>query len=156
MFLLEFRARRITFCREQLIDPVVQLAEQIASSERILETQLREEEAARAGNDAKREAYERISDEVASLDEGVREFRSEISNRRDQVNAAELRSRELELTLAHLEESIRDKWDVEIASWSPPSVESEEPATAPLESAAEATGGDRLRRRVRLTAAQRG
>ncbi len=29
MFLLEFRARRITFCREQLIDPVVQLAEQI-------------------------------------------------------------------------------------------------------------------------------
>ena len=30
MFLLEFRARRITFCREQLIDPVVQLAEQIA------------------------------------------------------------------------------------------------------------------------------
>jgi chromosome segregation protein len=110
-----------------------ELAEQIANSQRILETQLREEEAARAGNDAKREAYERISSEVASLDEGVREFRSEISNRRDQLNAAELRSRELELTLAHLEESIRDKWDVEIATWSPPSVEPEEPATAPLE-----------------------
>jgi chromosome segregation protein len=129
-----------------------ELAEQIASSQTALETQLREEEAARAGNDAKRETYERISGEVTSLDEGVREFRSEISNRRDQVNAAELRSRELELTLAHLEESIRDKWDVEIASWSPPSVESEEPATAPLESeepataplepVAEATGDD--------------
>ena len=119
-----------------------ELAEKIASSERSLETQLREEEAARAGNDAKREAYERISDEVASLDEGVREFRSEISNRRGQVNEAELRSRELELTLAHLEESIRDKWDVEIASWSPPSVDSEEPATAPLESEVEPTGDD--------------
>jgi chromosome segregation protein len=129
-----------------------ELAEQIASSQRTLETQLREEEAARAGNDAKREAYERISGEVANLDEGVREFRNEISNRRDQLNAAELRSRELELTLAHLEESIRDKWDVEIASWSPPSVEPEEPATAPLESVepataplepvAEATGDD--------------
>jgi chromosome segregation protein len=111
-----------------------ELAEKIANSESSLETQLREEEAARAGNDAKREAYERISDEVARLDEGAREFRSEISNRRDQVNEAELRSRELELTLAHLEESIRDKWNVEIASWSPPSVESEEPVTAPLES----------------------
>jgi chromosome segregation protein len=116
-----------------------ELAEKIASSERSLETQLREEEAARAGNDAKREAYERISDEVTTLDEGVREFRSEISNRRDQVNEAELRSRELELTLAHLEESIRDKWDVEIASWSPPSVESEEPATTRLESEEPAT-----------------
>jgi chromosome segregation protein len=111
-----------------------ELAEKIANSESSLESQLREEEAARAGNDAKREAYERISDEVARLDEGAREFRSEISNRRDQVNEAELRSRELELTLAHLEESIRDKWNVEIASWSPPSVESEESATTPLES----------------------
>jgi chromosome segregation protein len=119
-----------------------ELAETISSSERSLETQLREEEAARAGNDAKREAYERISDEVARLDEGVREFRSEISNRHGQVNDAELRSRELELTLAHLEESIRDKWDVEIASWTPPSVEVEEPAPAPVESEVEAAGDE--------------
>jgi chromosome segregation protein len=45
-----------------------ELAEKIASSERSLEIQLREEEAARAGNDAKREAYEKISEEVARLD----------------------------------------------------------------------------------------
>ena len=119
-----------------------ELAEKIANSERSLEIQLREEEAARAGNDAKREAYERASGEVARLDEGVREFRSEISNRRGQVNEAELRSRELELTLTHLEESIRDKWDVEIASWSPPLAEPEAPVTAPLEVAAEAPGDD--------------
>ena len=119
-----------------------ELAEKIASSERSLEIQLREEEAARAGNDAKREVYERISGEVTRLDEGVRELRGEISNRRGQVNEAELRSRELELTLAHLEESIREKWDVEIASWSPPSVEFEEPATAELESEIEATGDE--------------
>ena len=119
-----------------------ELAEKIAGSKSSLEIQLREEETARAGNDAKREAYERISDEVAKLDEGAREFRSEISNHRDQLNGAELRSRELELTLAHLDESIQDKWGVEIVSWSPPSVESEEPATAPLEPEAEAAGND--------------
>ena len=119
-----------------------ELAETIASSERSLEVQLREEEAARAGNDAKRDAYERVSGEVATLDEGVRELRTEISNRRGQVNEAELRSRELELTLAHLEESIRDKWDVEISSWSPPSVDSEEPAIAPPDSEVVATGED--------------
>jgi chromosome segregation protein len=135
----------------------VELAEKIAVSERTLETQLREEEAARAGNDAKREAYEGISEEVASLDEGTREFRSQIANRREQVNEAELRGRELELTLAHLDESIREKWGVEIASWTPPSVDSEAPATelpeselpeseasvaAPLEPAADATVGE--------------
>ena len=119
-----------------------ELAEKIASSESSLEIQLREEEAGRAGNDAKREAYERVSGEVARLDEGVRESRSEISNRRGQVNEAELRSRELELTLAHLEESIRDKWNVEIASWSPPSVESDEPAIVPPESELVAKGDD--------------
>jgi chromosome segregation protein len=63
-----------------------------------------------------------------------------------------LRSRELELTLTHLDESIREKWGVEIASWTPPSVDPEVPATglsepeasvaAPLESAADATGGE--------------
>ncbi|MBW2716241.1 MAG: AAA family ATPase, partial [Deltaproteobacteria bacterium] len=63
----------------------------------------------------------------------------EISNRHGQVNDAELRSRELELTLAHLEESIRDKWDVEIASWSPPTVDLEEPAAALPESEASLT-----------------
>jgi len=109
----------------------VELAEKIASSERSLESQLREEEAARAGNDAKREAYEEISEELTRLEEGIREFRSQIASRREQVNEAELRSRELELTLAHLDESIREKWDVEIASWSPPSVESDEPLSAP-------------------------
>ena len=119
-----------------------ELAEKIASSESSLEIQLREEEAGRAGNDAKREAYERVSGEVARLDEGVRESRSEISNRRGQVNEAELRSRELELTLAHLEQSIRDKWDVEIASWSPPSVESDQPAIVPPESELVAKGDD--------------
>ena len=129
-----------------------ELAEKIANSERSLETQLREEEAARAGNEAKREAYEGISHEVAKLDEAAREFRSEIASRREQVNEAELRSRELDLTLAHLDESIREKWGVEIASWSPPLVEPEAqviappgpeaPGTGSLGSAVDADGSD--------------
>ncbi len=108
-----------------------ELAEKITSSESRLEVLLREEEAARVGNDAKREAYEAISSALATLDEGAREIRGEIANRRDRVNEAELRSRELELTLAHLDESIREKWEVEIASWSPPLVEPEEAIAAP-------------------------
>ncbi len=114
-----------------------ELAEKIASSQGRLETRLREEEAARAGNDARREGYERIAEEVSRLDESAREFRSEISNCRDQFSEAELRSRELDLRLAHLDDSIRDKWDVEIASWTPPAVEDEPQVTAPLESESE-------------------
>jgi chromosome segregation protein len=102
-----------------------ELAEQIRRAEESLETKLREEETARVSNEAKRETYEQVSAQLAGIEEGFRELRSAIASRRDQIGAAELSGRELELKLAHLDESIRDKWEVDLASWAPPGIEPE-------------------------------
>ena len=48
-----------------------------------LELRLREEEAARAGHDEKRESFERVSSEVSKLEDGLRELRSKIADARD-------------------------------------------------------------------------
>jgi chromosome segregation protein len=113
-----------------------ELAEQIRFAEESLESRLREEEAARATNEAKREIYEQVSARLTEIEEGARELRSAIANCRDQVGAAELASRELELKLDHLDESIRDKWDVDLATWTPPGIEpgSESPIEVESES----------------------
>jgi chromosome segregation ATPase len=78
---------------------------------------------------------------MGELDEGVREVRNEISNRREQVGAVELSSRELELKLGHLDESMRDKWEVDLASWTPPTIELETGAAPEAEQAATAEIG---------------
>ncbi len=102
-----------------------ELAEQIRFAEESLESRLREEEAARATNEAKRETYEQISAQLTEIEEKSRELRSAIADCRDQVGAAELVGRELELKLEHLDETIRDKWNVELATWTPPGIEPE-------------------------------
>src|SRR6185503_15353970 len=106
---------------------------------------LREEEAARVGHDAKREAFERVSAEVSSLEEAARELRTMIHREREALSQAELALRESELRLGHLDDSIREKWGVEIATWEPP-VADAEPAEAvvpetPPDAAAEAPAG---------------
>jgi chromosome segregation protein len=106
-----------------------ELAQTIAVSQERLEVRLREEEVARAANESKREAYEQVASKMGELDEKVREVRNEISTHREQVGAVELSSRELELKLAHLDESMRDKWEVDLASWTPPAIEIETTAT---------------------------
>jgi chromosome segregation protein len=106
-----------------------ELAETIERAEVALTARLREEEAARAANEAKRETYEQISAALRDLDEEVRQLRSVISSRREEVAAAELSSRELELKLDHLDQSMREKWDVDLASWAPPAVETAETAS---------------------------
>src|SRR5262249_36274403 len=102
-----------------------------------LEQLLREEETARLGHDAKREAFERVSGEVQSLDEAARELRAAIAREREALSQSELALRESELRLSHLDESIREKWGVEIATWEPPAAD---PAAA-LASAAPAIAG---------------
>jgi len=98
----------------------LELATSIEQARARLDGRLREEEAARAGHDGKREAFERVSGEVHSLEEGVREVRAEIGREREVLSQAELALRESELRLAHLDESVREKWSVEIATWEPP------------------------------------
>jgi len=100
-----------------------------------LQIALEREERARASNDEKRDAFERASTAASELEEAAREVRSEITERRDEVNRAESKVGEAELRLTHLDESIREKWDVELATWTPPSIEG---LSAPAEVAAPA------------------
>jgi len=61
-----------------------------------------------------------VSGEVSSLEEAARELRAAIGREREALSQSELALRESELRLAHLDESIREKWGVEIATWEPP------------------------------------
>ncbi len=113
-----------------------ELAGVIRDAETRLETALREEEAARASNDDKRDAFERAAAEANELEEELRALRGDVGARREAVSRAELSLRESELKLAHLDDSMREKWDVELATWTPPAAEGE--PLAPPDAAAEA------------------
>ncbi len=123
-----------------------QLARQIGEVELQLAEKLREEEAARASHDARREAFETSSAALQALEERVRLLRGEIARQREQIAGVELSLRELELELAHLDSSMREKWDVELASWQAPTLEALELAppvetTLPAEAGALAFAG---------------
>ncbi len=102
-----------------------ELAESVGEAEQTLQLLLREEEGARSTNEAKRDAYEQIAAELNAVDDAGRKTRNEISDRRDRVAQTELSTREFELRMTHLDESIREKWQVELSTWTPPSVEPE-------------------------------
>ncbi|MDJ0852389.1 MAG: chromosome segregation protein SMC [Myxococcota bacterium] len=124
--------------REELAGVIEQSQEQLAG-------RLAEEERARASIDEKRDAFERVAAEVSRLDEAARELRREITSRRDQAGEADLAVRETELRLGHLEESTREKWQVELASWTLPPlepVEARDAAAEPVEEPAEADAGE--------------
>jgi chromosome segregation protein len=121
-----------------------ELATSIEEARTRLEGRLREEEAARAGHDEKREAFERVSASVQEIEEEVRRVRAEIADRREALGRAELALRESELKLTHLDESIREKWGVELVSWEPPVADPEEagePAAADATPVRVATSG---------------
>jgi chromosome segregation protein len=115
----------------------VELATTIEGARARLEQTLREEETARMSHDAKRESFERVSGEVSSLDEAARELRAAIGREREALAQSDLALRESELRLAHLDDAIREKWGVEIATWEPPVAEPAEAAPVAQEVAAE-------------------
>jgi chromosome segregation protein len=82
-------------------------------------TRLEEEEGARLSHDERRDAYERVAAEARQLEDRVRELRSELGSQRDAAGQAELAQRETELRLQHLEESVKERWGIDLASWSP-------------------------------------
>jgi chromosome segregation protein len=118
-----------------------ELAGSIEQARETLEVRLRDEEAARAGHDEKREAFERASTGVNELEDALREQRSKVGECREALSQHELRLREVEMKRDHLDESIREKWDVELASWEPPSVD-EDPSEAASTLPPEAESGE--------------
>ncbi|MDP6073825.1 MAG: chromosome segregation protein SMC [Myxococcota bacterium] len=118
-----------------------ELAGTLESDRGHLEVKLGEEERARAGIESKRDAFERASAVVNSLDDAVREVRGEMAAKREAAGSAELAVRETELRLSHLDDSMREKWQLELATWSLPALESVTQAHGELEVSAQGTPG---------------
>jgi len=119
-----------------------ELAVLIQQAQATLEARLGQEEAARSGLDAKREAYDRVGAAAAELESEVRAARAEITSQREAAGQAELVAREAELRLAHLQDGVREKWEVDLASWSPPPLEAEPPATDAADTSADAVASE--------------
>ncbi|MBW2315086.1 MAG: chromosome segregation protein SMC [Deltaproteobacteria bacterium] len=117
-----------------------ELATSLEEARSGLAAKLEEEERSRASNDEKRNAYEQDATTLREMEEGVRGLRGELQAARDALQAAELGAREAELKLQHLEESIRDRWNVDIATWQP--TELELPAEPEPVAAATDEGGE--------------
>jgi chromosome segregation protein len=97
------------------------------AARRSLAQKLEEEERSRATNAEKRDAYEQEAQALRGQEDEVRRLRTELQQSRDIVQQAELATREAELKLQHLEESIRERWNVEIASWTPEALDLDDP-----------------------------
>jgi chromosome segregation protein len=122
-----------------------ELARSLAEAEQTLAAQLEQEEEARRRAEEARDAYERLAAEARELEESARDLRGRLSEDRERAQQLELELRERELALAHLESQVRDRWNVDLASWKAPvpalgaELPPEEPAA---EGSEEAEGGD--------------
>jgi len=116
-----------------------ELATRIAEAEVSLEANLAKEEAARATTEEKRDAFERVAADVNELEEQARGLRNDIGTRREAVGKADLAVQETELRLGHLEDGVREKWEVELSGWELPPLDpsAETPAEAEADAAAE-------------------
>jgi chromosome segregation protein len=107
-----------------------ELAGVIDRARSTLDVRLREEEAARASHEQKRDAFEGASAQVSEFEEALRTLRTRISNERDVLSQSELRLRETEMRCDHLDASMREKWDVDLANWELPPLEAPAPGGA--------------------------
>jgi len=96
------------------------LARSMQQAEASLALRLSEEEGARASNEEKRDAYEMQAAAVRELEEAARAVRIDLESQRDEAQQAELGLREGELQLRHMEESVGERWSVDLATWKPP------------------------------------
>jgi len=97
-----------------------ELARSLADAEGALASQLEGEERARRGAEEARDAYERLAAEARELEEEGRTLRALLAEERERAQQVELDLRERELRLGHLETQVRDRWNVDLASWKPP------------------------------------
>ena len=96
-----------------------ELAASLERAEAELGVKLAEEERARVAQDERRDAFEREATHGREGEQDLRERRARLAERREAVGSAELAEREAELRLAHIEESVRERWQVDLAGWKP-------------------------------------
>ncbi|HTY19335.1 MAG TPA: chromosome segregation protein SMC [Myxococcota bacterium] len=105
-----------------------------------LASKLVAEDAARQDADGARDRYEQAAGAVREREDHVRALRAESLARREQLQARELDLRERALRIEQLDERVRDHWQVELASWTPPApgdVAAPPPAPTALEGASD-------------------
>ena len=113
--------------REQEISSANQrretLGEEVVEAERCLAEKLDEEEGARRESERLRTRYDEQAQVARDLEEQLRDCRSQLSAHRDEMTGADLAVRESELRLRHQDDAIREKWSVDLATWTPPSLD---------------------------------
>ncbi|MCP4036825.1 MAG: chromosome segregation protein SMC [bacterium] len=119
---IERRQREIGLAEERK----VLLADQTRAAEESLAAKLADEEEARIASEAERALYEERSAQVRTVEDEVRGLRRELETARESAAGADLVARENQMRLEHQDEAIREKWNVDLASWTPPSVDIEE------------------------------
>ena len=123
---IERREREIAEATERREE----LARSIEAGESSLAEALAGEEQARLAAERRRDDFEGVSARARALDESAREQRSGLVAAREAAQESELALRELEMRLDHLQTQIRERWNVELASWKPP-VPASDPAESP-------------------------
>jgi chromosome segregation protein len=123
---IERREREIVAATER----IAALGEQIAEAEHALTGKLEAEEAARLASEQLRERYEADAQAVRDLDQQLRDARILLNATRDELAGADLAVRESELRLRHQADGVREKWGVDLATWTPPSLDDLSPELA--------------------------
>lgn len=99
------------------------LMQQAVDAEEALASRLADEEAARLDSERLRASYETESEGLRGLEDAVRDIRSQLNARRDEAAAADVSAKESQLRLDHQDQTIREKWNVELATWTLPPLE---------------------------------
>jgi chromosome segregation protein len=120
------------------------LAEQTVAAETGLAAKLVNEEEARVASETERARYEQDSTALRTTEDQVRTLRRELEGHRESASAADLAARENQLRLDHQDEAIREKWNVDLATWTPPSLEEIEEIAVPQEPEASVVEGEAI------------
>ena len=99
------------------------LLAEIETAEAELATQLSAEEVARVESDSLRERFELTARKVTEIEDSARELRTGLGSARERTSQAELKLSEASMRLDYQAESVRDRWDVDIAKWKLPTLE---------------------------------
>jgi chromosome segregation protein len=127
---IERREREIAAADERK----VLLSDQTGTAEQTLAARLQDEEQARLASEAERARFEEKAVQVRAVEDEVRNVRRDLEALRETATTADLAARENQLRLEHQDEAIREKWNVDLATWTPPN-----PDAIEVPSAVEAT-----------------
>ena len=135
---IERREREIEAAAERREE----LRQQAREAESSLSGHLENEESARLESERLREAYDREAEELRGLEDAVRDVRADLNARREQAAAADMTAKESQLRLDHQDAAIREKWDVDLATWTLPPLELETPEPEIVDHSGEGESGE--------------